>query len=134
MLVYDDAGKLITDPDLQNGTLVKMVRVKAGAKPIDNVTKFAWDDDDYEEYAVYKPNVSEESIEREIASCAHELSVTDYVPCKTVDMLASCTNIDDMTDVLSAIQIEYGEILARRAELRDNINMLRAKLKQMQGI
>ena len=28
--------------------LVKAIRIKAGAKPIDDVTKFAWDDDDYE--------------------------------------------------------------------------------------
>lgn len=28
--------------------LVKTIRIKTGAKPIDDVTKFAWDDDDYE--------------------------------------------------------------------------------------
>ena len=134
MLIYDESGNLLENPDLQNGKLVKLTRVKADAKPVDDETKFAWDEDDYEEYAVYKPNVPEENIEREIASCVRELNVTDYVPCKTVDMLTTCTNIDDMTDTLSVINKEYSEVLARREELRDRINTLRTKLAQVKNV
>lgn len=134
MLVYDESGNLLENPDLQNGNLVIYTRVKPDAKPIDNVVKFAWDDEDYEEYAIYKPNVSYENVEREIAKCFHELSITDYVPCKTVDMLTTCNNIEDIIDTLSVIQKEYGEILARREVLRDRINTLRSKLIQVKDI
>lgn len=34
---------------MANGYYQKVTRIKADATPIDNITKFAWNDDDYEE-------------------------------------------------------------------------------------
>lgn len=35
------------------GYYEELIRIKSDAKPIDNETKFAWDDDDYETYKVW---------------------------------------------------------------------------------
>ena len=34
---------------MNKGFYIKKNRIKSDAKPIDNITKFAWDDEDYEE-------------------------------------------------------------------------------------
>ena len=47
--------------DLEKGYLSTQTVVKKDAKPIDNITKFAWDDDDYEEVEVYIPYKAEDS-------------------------------------------------------------------------
>lgn len=39
--------------DLEKGVLVPFRTIKEDATPIDNVTKFAWDDSDYEEAQMY---------------------------------------------------------------------------------
>jgi hypothetical protein len=39
--------------DLTKGTLVSFQAIKEDATPIDNITKFAWDDSDYEEAQMY---------------------------------------------------------------------------------
>lgn len=44
------------DTDLTKGKLVDVIIVKESATPIDNVNKFAWDDDDYETAKMYIPN------------------------------------------------------------------------------
>lgn len=44
------------DADLTKGKLVDVVVVKESATPIDDINKFAWDDDDYETAKMYVPN------------------------------------------------------------------------------
>lgn len=39
--------------DLNKGYLRKSYQIKEDASPIDNVSKFAWDDKDYEEIEIY---------------------------------------------------------------------------------
>lgn len=46
----------ITDFDLKKGFLIPAKAIKEDATPIDNVTKFAWDDADYEDVQMYMPN------------------------------------------------------------------------------
>jgi len=46
-----------------NGQYIKNIRIKHDAKPIDNVTKFAWDDDDYEEIEEWFEHTEEELAE-----------------------------------------------------------------------
>lgn len=41
-------GEDLENPDLENGYLTESLCIKKDAVPIDNVEKFAWDDDDYE--------------------------------------------------------------------------------------
>ena len=42
--------------DLKKGFLIHFMAVKEDAAPIDNVTKFAWADDDYEDAQMYVLN------------------------------------------------------------------------------
>lgn len=55
MKVVDQNGKLLESYDLAQGFLVDTRLLKDDAKEIDNVTKFAWDDDDYEEVKMFLP-------------------------------------------------------------------------------
>lgn len=50
-----------------SGYYVKETRIKEDATPIDNVTKFAWDDNDYEEVEVWHEYTEEELKQREEA-------------------------------------------------------------------
>lgn len=48
--------------DLSKGYLTKAIAIREDATPIDDVTKFAWDDDDYEDvmmYCLYKEDDSD---------------------------------------------------------------------------
>lgn len=45
---------------MNKGYWTKEIRIKADATPIDDVTKFAWDDDDYEEVDVWYEYTDEE--------------------------------------------------------------------------
>lgn len=53
MKIYDENDQVIIDPDLEVGELRQETRIKPDAIPIDNKTKFAWDDDDYEDILRY---------------------------------------------------------------------------------
>lgn len=63
MKIYDENDQLITDPDLEVGELRQETRIKPGAIPIDNETKRAWDDDDYEDILRYHVWTQEELAE-----------------------------------------------------------------------
>ena len=56
MRVVNQALKTITEYDLNKGYFVPATAVKEDAAPIDNVTKFAWADADYEEVQMYIHN------------------------------------------------------------------------------
>lgn len=55
MKIFDENMNPIseTDVDLSCGYLVNGTCIKADAAPIDNVTKFAWNNEDYEPCKVY---------------------------------------------------------------------------------
>ena len=54
-MVYDLNGNILESYDLTKGSLSTKTVVRPDATPIDNVTKFAWADEDYEEIQVYIP-------------------------------------------------------------------------------
>lgn len=65
MRYFDDFGNelLENEIDLTRGYLTTGTVIKVDAEPIDNITKFAWADDDYEEaqfYHLFSNNVPEE--------------------------------------------------------------------------
>ena len=62
MLVLDDNDHEVVKPDLSKGYLFKEIRIKPDAEPVDDITKFAWDDSDYEEIQRYRL-YTEEDIE-----------------------------------------------------------------------
>lgn len=63
MLIYDENDQLITGPDLDIGELRQEIRIKPDATPIDNETKFAWYDNDYEDILRYHVWTQEELAE-----------------------------------------------------------------------
>ena len=59
MRVINENYETITEYDLSAGYLTNATVIKENAFPIDNVTKFAWADDDYEEVQMYVLNREE---------------------------------------------------------------------------
>ena len=55
MRIIDTSGNPIKSPDLEKGYLTTRQEIRADAVPIDNLTKFAWEDSDFEEAQVYIP-------------------------------------------------------------------------------
>lgn len=55
MRIIDTEGNPLQSPDLEKGYLTTRQEIRADAAPIDNLTKFAWEDSDYEEVKVYIP-------------------------------------------------------------------------------
>lgn len=53
MVILNEAMEEITEYDLEKGCLTATVRIRPDAVPIDNKTKFVWDDTDYEEVLIY---------------------------------------------------------------------------------
>lgn len=54
MRIVDENMNELVNPDLTIGWLDPAVIVKPDAEPIDNITKHAWSDDDYEFIKVYR--------------------------------------------------------------------------------
>lgn len=55
MRVVNEKFETITEYDLSEGQLIKVEAIREDASPIDNVNKFAWYDEDYEEVMMYVP-------------------------------------------------------------------------------
>ena len=60
MRVVNEKMETITEYDLNAGKLVSILGIKEDVTPIDNVTKFAYYDDDYEEVQMYVPFTEED--------------------------------------------------------------------------
>ena len=65
MRVVNENYETITEYDLTKGYLFPTILIKEDAKPIDNITKYAWADDDYEAAQMYLLNPAEESADPE---------------------------------------------------------------------
>lgn len=117
MRVIDQNYNTITEYDLTCGKLVDMVVIKEDAVPIDDITKFVWADDDYEEVQMYVPD-SAQSVEEQIAQLKGQLQATDYqiIKCYEYQLL----NIELPYDI-EALHEE-------RQAIRDQINALEIEL------
>lgn len=97
---------------MKNGHFKRGTRAKAGAlETIDNVTKFALADDDYEEFEEWVEYTPEEYAEGRIHELKQLLSETDYIAAKIAEGAAT--------------REEYTDMLAQRQAWRDEINALR---------
>lgn len=67
MRVVNQDLQTIADYDLRKGRLVQAKAVRDDATPIDNVTKWAWAEDDYEDVMMYveTPEETEEYVSQE---------------------------------------------------------------------
>lgn len=71
MRVVNQDLQTIADYDLRKGRLVQAKAVRDDATPIDNVTKWAWAEDDYEDVMMYVE--TPEEIEEYVSPEAKEL-------------------------------------------------------------
>lgn len=103
---------------MRDGYYVTIVRVKDDAVPIDNVTKFAWSDEDYEEVKVWHEYTDDELKqikEAEIMDLESKLNGTDYRIIKMMEKY--------LLQIPECAQ-ELGSISEQRQEWRDRINEL----------
>lgn len=56
MRIVNENLETIDEVDLSKGRLVEGVAIREDAEPIDNITKFAWSDADYERVQIYMVN------------------------------------------------------------------------------
>ena len=56
MRIVNTEFETITEYDSDNGRLVPNRAVREDAEPIDNIIKFTWSDDDFEDVLMYIPN------------------------------------------------------------------------------
>lgn len=117
MRVIDEKGQSVTHYDLSAGRLIDAIVIRPEAAPIDNATKFAWEDGDYEKVQVYIPN-SEETPEQKIAQLKAQLAATDYriIKCAEHRLLELPTPYD------------MAQLHEQRQALRDEINRLEGAL------
>lgn len=118
MKIFNEENQEITleDCDLTLGVLSPYLAVKADAAPIDNVTKFAWSDDDYEEAQMYiQMYTKKEYYQQQIDELKNKLAETDYVVIKIAE------GASDASD--------YQEILDNRKKWRKEINELEKEVE-----
>lgn len=104
------------DIDLKNGYVVEETIISPAASPIDNITKFAYADEDYETILRYIVIPEEQKISTSIAELKQRLSDTDYVVIKIAEGAAT---VD-----------EYADVIKQREQWRKEINDLESVLKQ----
>lgn len=96
--------------DLETGYLREETIIRPNAVPIDDVTKFAWADEDYETIQRYVAVPEEQRQAQRIAWLKGQLSTTDYAVIKIAEGAAT--------------EAEYAELIARRQAWREEINQL----------
>lgn len=113
MRVINQNRETITEYDLTTGYLVSAKVIREDAEPIDNVTKFAWTDEDYEDVQMYVP-YPVKSNKQKIAELKAQLSATDYkvIKCSECQLLEQ------------EMPYDVAELHAERQAIRDQINKL----------
>lgn len=99
-----------SDVDLSKGRMYVKRVIRPDAEPIDNVKKFAYADDDYEEVQIYERIPDEVLNQKRIDELKRKLSDTDYVVLKIMEGVSTLE--------------EYAEVIAQRREWRKEINDL----------
>ncbi len=101
---------LESDCDLSIGYIQKETIIRPGATPIDDITKFAWDDDDYETIRRYIVVPEEVRTSERVAELKRKLTETDYAVIKIAEGAAGPG--------------EYADVIAQRQAWRAEINEL----------
>lgn len=112
MRVVNQNLETITDFDLERGSLIPVAAVREDAKPIDNVVKFAWYDEDYEQVQMYIPNPVP-TAQEQILELKEKLRQTDFHILKIVEGASTLT--------------ECAEVIKQRAVWREEIRKLERK-------
>lgn len=96
--------------DLETGYLREETIIRPNAVPIDDVTKFAWADEDYETIQRYIVMPDAKRNQNRIAQLKGLLRETDYAVIKIAEGAAAPG--------------EYADVIAQRQAWRDEINEL----------
>ena len=99
-----------SDVDLTKGNLYTARVIKPDAEPVDDITKFAYEDDDYETVQIYERIPDDVLTANRIAELKKKLLDTDYVVIKIAEGAASAE--------------EYADVIASRHAWREEINIL----------
>lgn len=115
MRILDETGTELTESecDLNTGYLRSEIIIRDGADPIDNETKFAWVDEDYEEILRYISIPASERNAQKIAELKSKLEATDYCIIKIAEGAATAE--------------EYAAVIADRESWRKEINELESE-------
>lgn len=91
MRILDEQGRERTeaDCDLTAGVLLEETVIRPEAAPIDNVTKFAWAEEDYETIRRYVQIPAEQRAAERIAQLKQQLADTDYIVIKIAEGAAT---------------------------------------------
>ena len=109
-----------SEVDLTKGNLYTKNIIRSDVEPIDDITKFAYTDEDYETVQVYERIPDTELIQRRIEELKQYLSDTDYVVIKIAEGVATAE--------------EYTDVIANRQAWRAEINQLQACTNETQMI
>lgn len=99
-----------SEVDLTKGRLRVTDIIRPDAEPVDNVTKFAYADEDYETVQIYERIPDSVLVSRRIDDLKRKLTDTDYVVIKIAEGVATAE--------------EYAETIANRKAWREEINVL----------
>ncbi len=102
-----------SEVDLAKGRMYPTKIIRPDAEPVDNVTKFAYADEDYETVRIYERIPDEILTERRIDDLKRKLTDTDYVVIKIAEGVATAE--------------EYADVIANRKAWREEINALEAQ-------
>ena len=102
------------DCDLTAGVLLEETIVRPDAQPIDNVTKFAWAEGDFEPILRYVQVPEAQRAAERIARLKQQLADTDYTVIKIAEGAAAPE--------------EYTDVIAQRQAWRAEINGLEGSL------
>ena len=113
MRVVNKKLEIITEYDLSKGRLITTSVLKEDAIVPDNITKFAYTDEDYEQVQMYIPH-PEKTTAQKIADLKKQLQSTDY-------KIIKCSECQ-----LVGLPMPYDIIAlhAERQDIRDEINLL----------
>lgn len=118
--IYDEQGNelKLEELDLEKGYLEYVIKIKPDAKPIDDVEKFAWANDDYEKAYIYRMHVLDHAYyEKKIGEYKGKLFETDYIILKVMEGAATFA--------------DYPDILTQRQEWRDKISECEIYIKML---
>lgn len=131
MKYLDENGNEISEKeiDLTKGYLSVGYRIKPTSNPIDNKTKFVYEDSDFEEVSYYTLN-KEKPTEEKIEELKSKLNATDYIAAKTIDelILNSNTNEKNMFEIFTNMYKEYEMQLKNRDSWRKEIRQLEKEI------
>lgn len=118
MRILNEIGEEINREacDLTVGELRPETIIRPDATPIDNETKHAWADEDYEDILRYVVVPDAERREQRVAALKANLAATDYVVIKIAEGAATAE--------------EYAAVITDREAWRKEINTLERQIKE----